>query len=232
MTSPCFSKLLILVILFPQIVFAEDFKTVNGKEYKNATVSRVEPDGIVVKTKSGITKIYFSELPKEVQEHFHYDSAQAAQFSTAQQATVAQQNTAMAEQQQQQEQQRRAEEIKKNSEVIKKNVRTVQEVKSDQASFLDQPLLLGGTIRIDNFYSYGYEDAEQTHYCFDITDSTGESCHAYMERENAGNLRQQLLSAGTPLKGVFTVVLLSRRYNASSNHPGLFVELLDYRIER
>src|SRR5207244_1275393 len=43
-----------------------DFKTINGKEYKNATVSRVEPDGLVLRTKSGISKVYFSELPKEV----------------------------------------------------------------------------------------------------------------------------------------------------------------------
>jgi hypothetical protein len=33
------------------LVLAEDFKTVDGKEYKNATVSHVEPDGIVLKTK-------------------------------------------------------------------------------------------------------------------------------------------------------------------------------------
>jgi hypothetical protein len=37
-------------------VLAEDFKTISGKEYKNATVSRVEPDGIVLKRKSGITE--------------------------------------------------------------------------------------------------------------------------------------------------------------------------------
>jgi hypothetical protein len=54
---------------------ADDFKTINGKEYKNATVSRVEPDGIVLKTKSGISKVYFTELPKDVQERFHYGSA-------------------------------------------------------------------------------------------------------------------------------------------------------------
>jgi hypothetical protein len=52
---------------------AEDFKTINGKEYKDATVSRVEPDGIVVKTKSAISKIYFVELPKEVQQQFGHD---------------------------------------------------------------------------------------------------------------------------------------------------------------
>ena len=49
-----------------------DFKTTDGKEYKNAKLSRVEPDGIVLRTKSGISKLYFTELPKEVQERFHY----------------------------------------------------------------------------------------------------------------------------------------------------------------
>jgi hypothetical protein len=45
------------------LAFAEDFKTIKGKEYKNAKVSRVEPDGIVLKNKSGIAKVYFVELP-------------------------------------------------------------------------------------------------------------------------------------------------------------------------
>ena len=38
------------------------------------------------KRNSGITKIYFTELPKDVQEHFHYDSEKAASYS-AEQAT-------------------------------------------------------------------------------------------------------------------------------------------------
>jgi hypothetical protein len=50
------------------------FKTIDGKEYKNATVSHVEPDGLVLRTKSGISKVYFVELPKDVQERFHYDA--------------------------------------------------------------------------------------------------------------------------------------------------------------
>ena len=41
-----------------QLVRADDFKTVNGKEYKNAKISRVEPDGIVLITKSGVSKVY------------------------------------------------------------------------------------------------------------------------------------------------------------------------------
>ncbi len=36
---------------------------------------RVEADGIVLRTKMGISKVYFIELPKEVQERFHYGPA-------------------------------------------------------------------------------------------------------------------------------------------------------------
>ena len=78
--------LTILFLSFAAAALSEDFKTVNGKEYKDATVTRVEPDGIVVKTNSGLTKVYFTELPKDVQEHFHYDSGKAALYSAEQAA--------------------------------------------------------------------------------------------------------------------------------------------------
>jgi hypothetical protein len=47
------ATLAILAALFASIALADDFKTINGREYKNATVSRVERDGIVLKSKSG-----------------------------------------------------------------------------------------------------------------------------------------------------------------------------------
>ena len=59
------------VILSISVALAEDFKTVTGKEYKDATITRVEVDGIVLRTKTGISKVYFVELPKDVQERFH-----------------------------------------------------------------------------------------------------------------------------------------------------------------
>jgi len=79
----------LLIVSFALAAVADDFKTVNGKEYKDATITRVEPDGIVVKTKSGITKVYFAELPKEVQERLHYDSEKAASYSAEQAANYA-----------------------------------------------------------------------------------------------------------------------------------------------
>jgi hypothetical protein len=80
-------KVLTLLFLCVGLVtFADDFKTVGGKEYKDVTVSRVEPDGIVVTGKSGISKLYFTELPREVQERFRYDPQKAGAYSAEQAA--------------------------------------------------------------------------------------------------------------------------------------------------
>jgi hypothetical protein len=80
-------KVLILFALcFVSAAFSDDFKTVTGREYKNATVSRVEPDGIVLTNNAGISKVYFTELPKEVQERFGYDPRKAADYSAQQTA--------------------------------------------------------------------------------------------------------------------------------------------------
>ena len=72
------TTLAILALLSATLALAEDFKTVRGKLYKDATIIRVESDGIVLKTKTGISKIYFVELPKDVQERFHPTPAKTA----------------------------------------------------------------------------------------------------------------------------------------------------------
>jgi thioredoxin 1 len=78
--------LALLIICLASVALADDFKTIDGKEYKNVTVSRVEPDGIVLITSSGISKVYFVELPKEIQQRFHYEAATAAAYSAKQAA--------------------------------------------------------------------------------------------------------------------------------------------------
>jgi hypothetical protein len=83
------ATLLILIVCFVSIALADDFKTIDGKEYKNVTVRRVESDGIVLTSKSGISKVYFVELPKDVQERFHYSPAQATAAPRPAQATAA-----------------------------------------------------------------------------------------------------------------------------------------------
>jgi hypothetical protein len=64
--NPWHVYLVVFAVLSASVALAEDFTTVNGKVYKDATVSRVEADGVVLRTKRGIVKVYFTELPKEV----------------------------------------------------------------------------------------------------------------------------------------------------------------------
>src|SRR5262249_17097563 len=102
-----------LILSFAAAAFPEDFKTVNGKEYKDATITGVEPDGIVIKTKSGITKVYFAELPKEIQDRFHYDQQKASAYSSEQAA-----NYTAYQKQQQDAQREREEATAKNNAIL------------------------------------------------------------------------------------------------------------------
>jgi hypothetical protein len=99
---------------------ADDFKTTEGKEYKNATVFCVEPDGIVIKTKSGISKVYFSELPQEVQERFHHGSQWSAQHPAR-----ANEEIRIPQQQKIEEDQKREDEAPGNLEIEEQQQRAV-----------------------------------------------------------------------------------------------------------
>lgn len=105
----------VTVLIFSVVgaAFSEDYKTINGKEFKDATVTRVEPDGIVVKTKSGMSKVYFAELPKEVQERFHYNPQRASTYSAEQAA-----NYAAYQNQQSEAQRQREEAAAKNNAIL------------------------------------------------------------------------------------------------------------------
>jgi len=76
------TALAIIAALSASIALADDFKTTDGTEYKNVTVTKQEPDGITVTNKKAgvIVKLYFTELPKEVQERFNYDPKKAAAY--------------------------------------------------------------------------------------------------------------------------------------------------------
>ena len=78
MKTRLFPVVLSLVAL--QLAIADDFKTINGQEYKHATVSRVEPDGIVITFSGGIVKIPFTDLSPEIQKKYGYDPQAAADF--------------------------------------------------------------------------------------------------------------------------------------------------------
>jgi len=91
---------------------------------------RVEPDGIVVKTGSGVTKVYFSELPKDVQERFQYDSEKAASYS-AEQAT----NYAAYQKQQEETRRQQADADAKNKEILAKQQAATDRTQALQARY-------------------------------------------------------------------------------------------------
>jgi len=78
MITPTF---VVLIVCFASIALADDIKTNNGKEYKNATVTRVEPDGIMVRFSGGLVKIPFKDLSEELQQKYHYNSEEAQKFA-------------------------------------------------------------------------------------------------------------------------------------------------------
>jgi uncharacterized protein YeaO (DUF488 family) len=59
---------------------AEDIETLGHHIYRSVTVTRVEPDGIVVNHSAGIVKIPFVELNDDLQRKYHYEPDRAAEF--------------------------------------------------------------------------------------------------------------------------------------------------------
>jgi hypothetical protein len=94
-------SILVLIIVaagvyLASVALADDFKAINGKEYKNASVIRVEPDGITVKFSGGIVKIPFTELSEELKEKYHYNPEAAQKFAADSAAQMNRLNTVVA----------------------------------------------------------------------------------------------------------------------------------------
>lgn len=54
--------------------------TIKGVSYRNYTISRVEPDGVVIQHSAGVTKVLFADLSEADQKRFNYDPAKATAF--------------------------------------------------------------------------------------------------------------------------------------------------------
>lgn len=71
---------LFALVAFPHLAAADDITNLFGTVYKNAKITRSEPDGITVMHSGGIAKIFFQELAPEIQQRFGYDPARANQY--------------------------------------------------------------------------------------------------------------------------------------------------------
>jgi len=129
----------ILAALSASLAVADDFKTPAGKEYKDATVTHVEPDGIVVRSKSGISKIYFTELPPDVQQRFHYDPKTAAAAQANEMAAIQQANQEVSATDQQKAMESQLSQLQQQEENLQ-----VQIGQAKDAPRSRQPLKMGG----------------------------------------------------------------------------------------
>ena len=70
----------LLAVLIPVVGHAGDVSTIQGSVYSNATVLRVEPDGLNIRHSSGIAKVFFWELPREVAAKYGYRPERASAY--------------------------------------------------------------------------------------------------------------------------------------------------------
>lgn len=72
----------LLLIVAPAI--AEDIETLDHRVYRDAKVTRAEPDGLTVMHSAGIAKIPFEELSDDLRAKYHYDAAAAQSYGAQQ----------------------------------------------------------------------------------------------------------------------------------------------------
>lgn len=90
MKSPnAFSLAAIAVLFGAASLFADDVRTLSGREYKDVKVSRIEPDGITIITKNGVKKIPFAKLSGDVRERYGYDPQKEAAYKADEQQKAA-----------------------------------------------------------------------------------------------------------------------------------------------
>ena len=79
-------SLAIIAALSASLALADDFKTINGKEYKNATVT-VSSRTASWSSFMAESRRYSVELPPEIQKKYGYDPKAAGNFQQQQPAT-------------------------------------------------------------------------------------------------------------------------------------------------
>jgi hypothetical protein len=77
----------LVVTLLPAL--AEDW-SVNGKDYHNVTVGKVEPDRVHITYDGGIGTVMLSDLTPELQKRFNYDPQKAKAAAKAEEERLAQ----------------------------------------------------------------------------------------------------------------------------------------------
>lgn len=77
-----------LLMCLAMAAAAKDLTTTDGRTYKKVSIRKVEPDGLAITHESGLAKVPFAKLSKELQKEHGYDPEKAAKFAKERAATV------------------------------------------------------------------------------------------------------------------------------------------------
>jgi hypothetical protein len=81
MKMPLLALAIIISLIVPlNICLGLDITTQKGVAYRHCKVTRVDPDGLSVTHSTGVTRIPFEDLPKSLQQQYHYDPSKAAAY--------------------------------------------------------------------------------------------------------------------------------------------------------
>lgn len=118
----------------------------------------------------------------------------------------------------------------KSVAVAPRKVSSIMEVASNMPGFVEVPILLTAQIKLSNYYNYGYSKAQDTHFAFQITDSSG-SGYLYMQRgERADQLRRAITNVQPKTAyGTFKITIKRDRFKPNANQTTLIAELLDFQ---
>lgn len=225
---------LVILLLILGTLHADDFTTLDGEKYTNATIKRVDPDGLVISHEDGITKLKFKNLSADLQTKYGYDSQKEAAFKNQLKASAIARQTEAIVQVQEAKTKAASEAMAQEQDALNKqlqgNTYSIKIVETDQRNYIGKVFYIKGSIEMSSFYSSGYRDAQNTHNVFKIHDgdvrkNTWGSANAYMVREKSDQIRNKIINAGGTLDGIFKVVLLPDRFE---EFPFLELELLDF----
>jgi hypothetical protein len=130
---------LLIAMVSAHLAWAEEITLANGQVVKG-DISRVEPDGLVVMTDSGVEKISFHSLPEETRKRFGFDFEKAEayrkQMASGQQQLLQQMATSI------REQQTKVAEMQKNQPTLEEQQLAV---KIEASAFMARAKVVQGT---------------------------------------------------------------------------------------
>ncbi len=82
---------ILLVLVGAWSLLGQEIKMTDGEVISFKSIKRTEPDGLVILTESGVSKIRFAKMSEEDQKRYGYDPAKAESFLTGKKQEVADQ---------------------------------------------------------------------------------------------------------------------------------------------